>query len=101
MNMIANAMKLMIQCKNLHKDEMHYYIFRFKESILGKWLVGVCGGFEGESLEHCGHVFSEFQEYDESTAQDECIAMVEMIMEYWRQEAERIEDDDMYNGIEV
>ena len=31
-------------------NEMHYYIFKFKESLLGKWLVGVCGGFEDDDL---------------------------------------------------
>ena len=77
-----------IQCAGgFDYNEMHYYIFRFKESILGKWLVGVCGGFEGDSTEHCGHVFSEFQEYNQETAEDECIGMVKMIMDYWMQEA--------------
>lgn len=32
-------------------NEMHYYIFKFKASLLGKWLVGVCGGFEDDDLE--------------------------------------------------
>jgi hypothetical protein len=31
-------------------NEMHYYIFKFKASLLGKWLVGVCGGFEDDDL---------------------------------------------------
>ena len=35
-------------------NEMHYYIFKFKASLLGKWLVGVCGGFEDDDLEPCG-----------------------------------------------
>ena len=37
-------------------NEMHYYIFKFKASLLGKWLVGVCGGFEDDDLEPCGHM---------------------------------------------
>ena len=24
--------------------EMHYYIFKYKKSALGKWMLGVCGG---------------------------------------------------------
>ena len=48
-------------------NEMHYYIFKFKASLLGKWLVGVCGGFEDDDLEPCGHIFSNMQEYNETT----------------------------------
>jgi len=45
--------------------EMTYYIFKYKKNFLGKWLLGVSGGFEGNSLELCGHMFSEMQEYKE------------------------------------
>ncbi len=69
-------------------NEMHYYIFKFKAGFLGKWLVGVCGGYEDDDLEHCGHVFSDMNEYNESTAKSECIAMVEKIMAYWMSQAE-------------
>lgn len=65
-------------------NEMHYYIFKFKASLLGKWLVGVCGGFEDDDLEPCGHIFSNMQEYNETTAKNECITMVENIMAYWK-----------------
>ena len=64
-------------------DEMHYYIFKFKAGLFGKWLVGVCGGFEEDCFEPCGHTFSNMQEYNEMTAQNDCIAMVEKIMAYW------------------
>ena len=40
-------------------------------------------GFDGEGNE-CGHTFSEFEEYDEATAKDKCIAMIEYLKEYWR-----------------
>lgn len=68
-------------------NEMHYYIFKFKASLLGKWLVGVCGGFEDDDLELCGHIFSNMQEYNETTAKNECITMVENIMAYWKEQA--------------
>ena len=67
--------------------EMHYYIFKYKVSIFGKWLVGVCGGFEGDDLMPCGHIFSERQIYNETTAQSDCIKMIEMVMEYWKRQA--------------
>ncbi|WMT41318.1 hypothetical protein RE628_01650 [Paenibacillus sp. D2_2] len=71
---------------------MHYYIFKYKKSMLGKWLLGVCGGYEDPSdTEHCGHIFSEMQPYDSATAEQEAIAMVEMIREYWMKQAAAIE----------
>lgn len=73
-------------------DEMHYYIFKFKAGLFGKWLVGVCGGFEEDSLEPCGHTFSNMQEYNELTAQNDCIAMVEKIMAYWMEQAKRFQN---------
>lgn len=71
--------------------DLHYYIFKYKKGMLGKWLVGVCGGFEGNDIEHCGHVFSQMQEYNESTAEEDCIAMVEMVRSYWMERAEETE----------
>ncbi len=73
-------------------NEMHYYIFKFKAGLFGKWLVGVCGGFEEDSLEPCGHTFSNMQEYNEMTAQNDCIAMVEKIMAYWMEQAKRFQN---------
>lgn len=72
--------------------EMHYYIFKYKKTMLGKWLLGVCGGYEDpEDTEHCGHIFSEMQPYDPSTAEQDAIAMVEMIREYWMKQAAALE----------
>lgn len=59
--------------------EMHYYIFKYQKGIFGKWLLGVCGGYEGDSLDHCGHVYSEMQEYVEETAKEDAIALVEYV----------------------
>lgn len=68
--------------------ELHYYIFKYKKSILGKWLLGVCGGYEPGETEHCGHVFSEMEPYEETTAKEKAIAMVEMIRSYWMEQAQ-------------
>lgn len=59
-----------------------YVILKFKPDLFGKWEVGVVG-FDEEGDE-CGHTFSEFEEYDETTAKDRCIAMIEYLKEYWR-----------------
>ena len=45
------------------------------------------------SLVPCGHTSSDFQIYDEKTAKEECIKMVRNIMEYWKAEAARIEQE--------
>lgn len=62
---------------------LHYYIFKFKKSIFGSWKVAVCGGYEGDGVGHCGHICSEMEDYDPSTAQEKCAAMVEKIRQYW------------------
>ena len=58
--------------------DLHYYIFRYKKGMFGKWLLGVCGGYGPEDTEHCGHVFSEMEPYDAATAEDKAKEMVEM-----------------------
>lgn len=63
--------------------DLHYYIFKYKKTFFGKWLLGVCGGYEAGAVEHCGHVFSEMQEYREESAKEQAVSMVEMIREYW------------------
>lgn len=70
--------------------EMHYYVFKFKTCALSPWRVGVSGGYEGDSLEPCGHTFSKMRRYDAATAQNDCIEMVEMIRAFWIEQAKRL-----------
>lgn len=90
--------------------DMHYYIFKYKKNMLGKWLLGVCGGYEEASdTEHCGHIFSEREPYDPATAEQQAIEMVERIRDYWMQQAaayeaeqaqnEHTEDSDSASGV--
>lgn len=72
--------------------EMKYYLFKYKKNALGKWLLGVCGGYEGEELEHCGHVYSEMEEYREDTALEKGKAMVEMMRSYWMEQGQKAEE---------
>lgn len=67
--------------------EMNYYLFKFKTGILGKWLMGVSGGFEGDSLEPCGHTFSDMNPYNEETAVQEAIQIIGQIVAYWQEQA--------------
>ncbi len=73
---------------------LRYYIFRFKKSVFSSWKVAVCGGYEGEGLGHCGHVYSEMEAYDPATAQEKCVAMVEKIRQYWSDQAGQQGKDD-------
>lgn len=75
---------------------MIYYIFKFKKSLFGKWLVGVCGGYEVGEMDHCGHVFSEMEEYSHETAQQRAVAMVEMLREYWMEQARAMNTEEQF-----
>lgn len=63
-------------------DDCHYYILKFKKGIFGKYLVGVCG-YESDGSS-CGHTFSEFEVYNEKTAKDDCIKIIEYLKDYYR-----------------
>lgn len=82
-----------IECtKEFDLHDLHYYVFRFKEKLLGEWMLGVCGGYEENDLEHCGHVFSEFKKYDEKSSLDDATAIVESIRAYWMEKARAQEE---------
>ena len=66
-------------------DENEYVIVKFKPEMTAEWQVGVVG-FDEEGNE-CGHTFSEYEEYDNATAKDRCIAMIEYLKDYWRSRA--------------
>lgn len=70
--------------------DLHYYIFKYKKGLLGKWLLGICGGYEPNETDHCGHVFSEMEPYDPATAEEKAIAMVEMLRQYWMDRAKEL-----------
>ena len=50
----------------------------------------MCGGFEDDDLEPCGHTFSEMREYNEATAKEDCVAMIEKIIAYWKNRAKNL-----------
>lgn len=77
---------------------LHYYIFKFKKTLLSSWKVAVCGGYEGDGVGHCGHIYSEMEPYDPSTAQEKCVAMVEKIRQYWMERADAQTDGTEHTG---
>lgn len=69
---------------------MKYYIFKFRKNLFdSKWMLGICGGYENDSLENCGHIFSEYKEYKQQTEKEDAIKIVEMIRDYWKKESEK------------
>lgn len=73
--------------KEFELHEMHYYIFKFKRSVFSSWLVGVSGGYVDNDLVPCGHTFSDMKKYNVTTAQNDCIDMIERIRSYWMEQA--------------
>ena len=79
-----------LQCMGeFDHHELHYYIFRFKKNLLSPWMVGVAGGYEGNSLESAGHVFSHMRPYKEQNAEADCKAMVDLLRAYWMNQAKK------------
>ena len=82
-----------IECtKEFDLHDLHYYVFRFKAKMLGEWMLGVCGGYEGDELDHCGHVFSQMEKYNDRTAIEDAAAIVESIRAYWMERARQQEE---------
>ena len=73
-----------IECTmDFEMDGLTYYVFKYKKKTLGPWYIGICGGFEGDSLEHCGHIFSGMEDlYEEKTALDLAKKMAMFIRDY-------------------
>ena len=75
--------------------DLHYYIYKYKKSSGGPWLLGVAGGYGRRNLNHCGHVFSGMEEYFSETAEEKAIALVEMLREAQMKESEELELGDL------
>lgn len=81
-----------LECtKEFDLYNMHYYVFRFKTKLFDDWKLGVCGGYVEDSLDHCGHIFSEFEKYHDKTAIEDSIKIVEKIRSYWIKKANQNE----------
>lgn len=76
--------------KCMHEFEMNgfmYCVLKYRKSLLGTDYVGICGGFEGESEEHCGHVFGNYKvEYRRETAIEDGKKMLTLLISRQQQE---------------
>ena len=73
-----------IECTmDFEMDGLKYYVFKYRKKALGPWYIGISGGFEGDSLEHCGHIFSGMEDlYKEKTALDLAKKMAMFIRDF-------------------
>ncbi len=67
----------------------HYYIIRFKKTLLGPWLLGVSGGFLDEQDTAVKYTASQFGEYQTKTAQDKARVMIANLVEQERHQAQQ------------
>lgn len=70
------------------KDDDHgdriFYVFKFKKLAIGKWLIGIAGGFENEESTDCGAIFSGFDGFpdDRDEAVELAFKMIDFIYVY-------------------
>ena len=83
---LGKAPKKIICCGQFDLHGMLFYVYKFKVSFFGKWIVGVSGGFENSSTDSCDYVYSKMEPYCEGTAIADCRAMVEWLREQKKQQ---------------
>ena len=73
-----------IEYTNSFEDEdgIKCMIFKYKKSILGKWLLGI--------VSESG-TFSEMQEYNKYTEIEDAKKILEMLKNYWKERAKKIQ----------
>ena len=70
------------------KDDEHgsliFFVFKYKKSAMGKWLIGVSGGFPDEESTVCDTIFSGFDEFPakRDEAIDLAFRMIDFIIQY-------------------
>ena len=58
-----------------------FFVFKFKKTAIGKYLIGVAGGFENEESTECNEIFSGFDEFpaDRDAAVELSFRMIDFI----------------------
>ena len=65
-------------------DELTYYVFKYQIKPGGIWYLGVAGGYAKDSLQHCGHVWSDMRPYVATDAVTQATSIVEKLKVYWK-----------------
>ncbi len=61
-----------------------YYIFKYKKDRADVWRIGISGGYEKGICEHCGHTFSDFEEFIPGQQVRMAMELVDTIVELWQ-----------------
>ncbi len=70
--------------KDDEHDNMIFFVFKFKKSAIGKYLIGIAGGFPDEESADCNAVFSGFDEFpaDKDEAVGLAFRMIDFILNF-------------------
>ena len=64
-------------------DGIQCMVFKFKPSLLGKWMLGI--------VSESG-TFSNMQAYDQATERQDAQAILDMLKNYWKEQARAAQD---------
>lgn len=61
-----------------------FFVFKFKKGAVGKYLIGIAGGFENEESTECSAVFSGFDEFPDNrdAAVELAFRMIDFIIQF-------------------
>ena len=70
--------------KDDENGDLIFFVFKFKKSAAGKWLIGIAGGFPDEESTDCKAVFSGFDEFPakEEDAVELAFGMIDFILQF-------------------
>lgn len=76
--------ELAFALKDDQNGDRIYFVFKFKKSAVGKYLIGIAGGFENEESAECSAVFSGFDEFpdDRDAAVELAFKMIDFIIQF-------------------
>lgn len=77
------------------RNDLHYYVYRFKKTLFGKWMIGICG-FEDDDMKNTGFVFSGMDEYEEKGAPELAQHMAQFLCEYQRKQAGGVDIQEVF-----
>lgn len=81
------ALMEIIEC--FKYNDLNYYAIQYKPNEEDDWLLGVVGGYQDNSLEHCGHVFSKKEPLNLENIQAQAIELIELVRCYWKEQAKK------------
>lgn len=70
--------------KDDQNNDLIFFVFKFKKNALGKYLIGIAGGFPDEESTDCSAVFSGLDEFpsDKDEAVELAFRMIDFILQF-------------------